>query len=190
MVAHPYDSDRDYSATMKTGLGEITFDLLEDVAPDHVRNFVDLARQGYYAGTLFHKIAKGEVIMGGSTPEGDPRSIPYIMPPELSTLPHERGTLCSVRTGGPDNPVQFFIDLRRQPEFDGNFTIFGKLTAGEDTLKKLEDVATSGNNYQPFFKPIEDVVLRSITILERPRQEASGEKEQGEDVPNAGGSSF
>ncbi len=54
-------------------------------------------------------------------------------------------------------------------------SIFGKIKAGEETLKALEEVATSLKNFQPFFKPLEDVVLRQVIITEQPRKEASGE---------------
>jgi cyclophilin family peptidyl-prolyl cis-trans isomerase len=173
MLAHPYDEDADYSATLKTDHGDITFDLLETVAPDHVRNFVDLANQGYYDGSLFHVIAKGEFIMGGSQSGEGARLIPYVLPPEISDVKHERGTLSSVRSSptGPDNPVQFIIDLDRKPEFDGNLSVFGKIKTGEETLKALEEVATSLQNVQPFFKPLQDVVLRGVVINEQPRED-------------------
>ena len=180
MVAHPYNENADYSATLKTDQGDLTFDLLKSVAPDHVRNFVDLARQGFYKGTLFHVIAKGEFIMGGAPPEGDPRKMPYVLPPEISDLPHERGTLSSVRAsaGGIDNSVQFLIDLGRKQEFDGKMSVFGKLTEGEDTLAALENIATSQKNFQPHYKPLEDVVLRDVIITERPQESAGGEQGQ------------
>ncbi len=176
MIAHPYDAKADYSATLKTNHGDLTFDLLESAAPDHVRNFVDLAKQGYYDGSLFHVIARGEFIMGGSQPPDDARAIPYVLPPEISDVKHERGTLSSVRTSpnGPDNAVQFIIDLSRKPEFDGSLSIFGKITAGEETLKALEEVATSLKNFQPFFKPLEDVILQKVIITVQTREEASG----------------
>ncbi len=182
MVAHPYDPDLDYSATLKTDFGEITFDLLEEVAPEHVRNFVDLAKQGFYSGTNFHLIAAGEVVMGGSGTEERP-AVPYFLAPELSSLQQERGTLCSVRTEGPDNGSQFFISLRRNPEFDGNFTVFGKMTGGEAALQSLEKVATSGGNFQPFYKPLEDTILREVSIVTKPSKEAAGGPGQSGDVP-------
>jgi cyclophilin family peptidyl-prolyl cis-trans isomerase len=182
MVAHPYDPDLDYSATLKTAFGNMTFDLLESVAPDHVRNFVDLARQGFYDGTFFHIIAKGEVVMGGDKAGDGSGGVAYFLPPEISTLPHERGTLSSVRTQGPDNGAQFFIDLRRKPEFDGNFTVFGTITSGEATLQQLENVPTTGNASQPFFKPLENVVLNEVTITASPKAAPAGEEaESGEE---------
>lgn len=175
MLAHPYNEDADYTATLKTDHGDLTFDLLASEAPDHVRNFVDLARQGYYDGSLFHVIASGEFIMGGSQSEDDARSIPYVLPSENTDVTHERGTLSSVRTSpdGPDNAVQFIIDLDRKREFDGSLSVFGKLRSGEDTLKALEGTATSLKNFQPFFKPLKDVVLRKVVITEKPREENS-----------------
>ncbi len=103
-----------------------------------------------------------------------------MLPPEITDVKHERGTLSSVRTSpdGPDNAVQFIIDLGRKAEFDGSLSIFGKITAGEETLKALEEVATSLKNFQPFFKPLEDVVLREVIITVQPREEASGKPDK------------
>jgi peptidyl-prolyl cis-trans isomerase B (cyclophilin B) len=160
-IATTYDDSLDYSATMKTDFGDLTFDLLEDVAPDHVRNFVDLARRGFYDGTLFHMIVRDEMVVGGSREVG---GVDYFLPPEISTQRHHRGTLSAVRVSERDNGSQFFIDLRRNPERDGNFTIFGKLVEGEEALKALEGIATSGPNYQPFYKPLKDISLNQVII--------------------------
>jgi peptidyl-prolyl cis-trans isomerase B (cyclophilin B) len=172
VVAPPYDPDLHYQATLRTDFGDIVFDLLEQVAPDHVRNFVDLARRGFYDNTHFFLVAKGEVVAGGD-PKGDGSGGPgYDLPPELSTLPHERGTLASARGGafaGFDNGSQFIIDLRRRDDWDGNFSIFGKMVSGEEALSAIENVATSGQNMRPFFRPVKDVVLRSVIIEGKPR---------------------
>lgn len=175
VVAPPYDAGLDYRATLRTDFGDLVFDLLEDAAPDHVRNFVDLARRGFYDNTRFFLIAKGEVIAGGD-PKGDGSGGPgYDLPPELSTLPHERGTLAAARGGafgGFDNGSQFIIDLRRRDDWDGNFSIFGKMLEGEEALKALESVATSGQNMRPFFRPLKDTLLRQVTIEGRPKAAA------------------
>ena len=172
VVAPPYDAELDYRATLKTDLGEMVFDLLEEVAPDHVRNFVDLARRGIYDNTKFFLIAKGELIAGGD-PAGDGSGGPgYTLAPELTTLPHERGTLCSARSGAfgtAENGSQFMIELRRRPDWDGNFTIFARLVEGEQTLAALEGLPTSGKNVKPFFRPTKDTLLRSVTVEGRPR---------------------
>jgi peptidyl-prolyl cis-trans isomerase B (cyclophilin B) len=172
VLAPPYDPGLDYRATLKTDLGDLVFDLLEDVAPDHVRNFVDLSRRGFYDNTKFFLIAKGELIAGGD-PVGDGSGSPgYSVAPELSTLPHERGTLCSARSGAfgsAEHGSQFMIELRRRPDWDGNFTIFARLVEGEQTLAALEGVTTSGKNVKPFFHPLKDTLLRSVTVEGRPR---------------------
>jgi cyclophilin family peptidyl-prolyl cis-trans isomerase len=169
-LAPPYDPGLDYQATLKTDYGEMRFDLLEDRAPDHVMNFVDLARRDFYDDTLFTVIVRGEFVLAGDR-AGDGSGGPgYSLPPEISTLPHERGTLSSVRPqGGLDNGSQFFIDLRRDPSRDGNFSIFGRMSSGEEALAALEAIATTGRNYQPFFKPLQDTYLRDVVIEARPR---------------------
>jgi len=172
VVAPSYDANLDYRATLKTDLGDLVFDLLEEVAPDHVRNFVDLSRRGFFDNTRFFLIAKGELIAGGD-PAGDGSGGPgYSLAPELSTLPHERGTLCSARNGAfgsAEHGSQFMIELRRRPDWDGNFTIFARLAEGEQALTALEGVATSGKNVKPFFRPLKDTMLRTVTVEGRPR---------------------
>jgi cyclophilin family peptidyl-prolyl cis-trans isomerase len=163
-LAPPYNDDLDYTATLITEHGEITFELLKDAAPDHVRNFVDLSRRGFYADTLFHVVAKGEMIVGGDKTGDGSGGTDYFLEPEMSNLPHERGTLSAVRTVGYDNGSQFFIGLRRSPQRDGKFTVFGKLIAGEQALAALENVPTSGQTTQPFFKPLEDARLIQVRI--------------------------
>jgi len=172
VLAPPYDAALDYRATLKTDLGDMVFDLLEEVAPEHVRNFVDLSRRGFYDNTQFFLIAKGELIAGGD-PAGDGTGGPgYSLAPELSTLPHERGTLCSARSGAfgsAENGSQFMIELRRRPDWDGNFSIFARLVEGEETLAAIEGVATSGKNVKPFYRPVKETLLRSVTVEGRPR---------------------
>jgi len=172
VLAPPYDANLDYRATLKTDMGDLVFDLLEEVAPDHVRNFVDLSRRGFYDNTKFFLIAKGELIAGGD-PAGDGSGGPgYSLAPELSTLPHERGTLCSARNGAfgsAEHGSQFMIELRRRPDWDGNFTIFARLVEGEEALAAIEGVTTSGKNVKPFFHPLKDTLLRTVTVEGRPR---------------------
>ncbi|MGD8377323.1 MAG: peptidylprolyl isomerase, partial [Acidobacteriota bacterium] len=168
VLAPPYDPDQDYQATLKTDFGDITFDLLEDAAPEHVKNFVDLARQGFYDDTMFSFIARGDIIVGGVPGQDGTGATGYVLAPEIGNLTHERGTLAAVRTAGPDSGSQFFIDLRRAPERDGKFSIFGRMVAGGEALDALGNVPTSGQNYEPRFKPLKDTLLRGVEIAVRP----------------------
>ena len=178
ILVPPYDPDLDYQAVFKTDFGDITFDLLEEVAPAHVQNFVDLARRGYYDDTLFHVIARGETIVGGD-PNGDGSGGPgWSLQPEISNRAQERGTLGSYppSPGGMDHGSQFFVSLRRAPERDGKFSIFGKMLQGEQALAALENVSTSGRNVQPYFRPATETFLRKVSIL------TAGEGKGGEDA--------
>jgi len=166
-VIPKYDPDASYVAVMETDLGYLEFNLLSKQAPRHVQNFYDLSMQGFYDGTFVHQIIKGVEIRGGD-PLGTGTGWPgYALEPEVDPdLKHSRGTLSMVRLGneGQDNGSQFVIALGDAPKYDGTLTIFGQLSKGEDVLKALENIPTSGQASPPYFRPIKPVVLRSLTI--------------------------
>ena len=186
IVVPEYDPDLDYRAKLKTDYGEITMDLLESEAPFHVRNFVDLARQGYYDDTFFFLIAKGEMIIGGSPKNDGTGGVPWGLEPELGNLPVERGTIFSVRTSLYDNANQFAISVRRSPERDGKYTIFARVVEGDETLRALEDLATTGQNRAPFYQPMSEIFLRGVDIQTSRPGDAAPESGTSED-PTAGG---
>src|SRR5207247_8731242 len=85
-IIKKYDPARDYQAVIDTDFGKIVIEFYKDLAPYHTRNFIDLANLNFYDGLLFHRIVKGEMILGGS-PTGDERGSPgYNVPPETNGL--------------------------------------------------------------------------------------------------------
>ncbi len=166
-VIPKYDPDASYVAVMETDYGYLEFALLSKKAPKHVQNFYDLAMQGFYDGTYLHQVIKGVELRGGD-PLGTGNGWPgYALEPEISPgLEHKRGTLSMVKLGGEgqDNGSQFVITLGPAKKYDGTLSIFGQLTKGEDTLKAIENIPTSGQSNPPYFRPIKPVVIRSVTI--------------------------
>jgi len=166
-VIPKYDPKASYVAVMETDFGYLEFALLGDKAPKHVQNFYDLAMQGFYDGTYLHEVIKGVEVRGGD-PLGTGNGWPgYALQPEITPgLEHVRGTLSSVKLGGEgqDNGSQFVITLGPAKKYDGSLTIFGQLTKGEETLKAIENIPTSGQANPPYFRPIKPVVIRSVTI--------------------------
>lgn len=156
-----------YSAELETSHGGITADLYPEDAPKTVNNFVSLAREGFYDGTVFHRIVKGFVIQGGD-PTGTGTGGPgYKFEDETISRDYEAGTLAMANSGPNTNGSQFFIildDMRgRLPK---NYTIFGKVTDGMDVVKKIGDVAvTPGPSGEPS-SPVEKVELTSVKINE------------------------
>ena len=133
------------TATIETKFGEITLKFLPEVAPNHVNNFIKLAKDGFYDGTTFHRIVPGFVIQGGDpNTKSNDRSRHgtggpgYTLKAEFSKSPHKRGTLSMARAADPDSAgSQFFICVADAPFLDGEYTVFGEVTKGMDVVDKI-----------------------------------------------------
>ena len=133
------------TATIETKFGEITLKFLPEVAPNHVNNFIELAKDGFYDGTTFHRIVPGFVIQGGDpNTKSNDRSRHgtggpgYTLKAEFSKLPHKRGTLSMARAANPDSAgSQFFICVADAPFLDGEYTVFGEVVKGMDVVDKI-----------------------------------------------------
>src|SRR5438128_1329178 len=131
----------DEVAVLETSYGRIVIEFLPKVAPKHVENFKELARDGFYDGTRFHRIVTDKnrrvAIQGGdpNTINGAPSTWGQgqrgqkKVPAEFSKLKHERGVVSAARL--PDDPnsatSQFFILVGSQPSFDSQYSIFGRV---------------------------------------------------------------
>ena len=152
-----------YTADLTTSKGPIRLQFFPDVAPGHVKNFLALAKIGFYNGVTFHRVIKGFMIQGGcplGTGTGDAG---YKIPAEFNSTPHEAGVLSMARAQDPDSAgSQFFICLDRHAHLDRNYTAFGKVADSESmaTVKAIGGVATRQD------KPIERVVIQSIEVRE------------------------
>ena len=166
-VIEAYNSDASYKAVIKTAKGDLTLQLFRKDAPLAVRNFVDLARQGFYDGLAFHYIRPGDIIIGGD-PRGDGTGgSGYFIPAEFNKHQHLTGTVAMVRGSEPGTASsQFYVCLKPQPERDGKFTVFAQVVDGMDTLTSLAETPTSGAGSKPFYRPLEPMVMETITILE------------------------
>jgi cyclophilin family peptidyl-prolyl cis-trans isomerase len=142
---------------VETDMGRIVLELFPDVAPNHVKNFLDLANKGFYNGLTFHRVIKGFVIQGGD-PKGDGSGdAGYSLPAEFSTLKHMPGTLAMARANDPNSAsCQFYICLAQLPSLDNSYTIFGQTVEGMDVVNKIGDVQTSG---APFNRPVTPVKM-------------------------------
>ena len=119
--------------------GEVTVDLLPDVAPKHVARIKELARAGFYDGIVFHRVIPGFMAQTGDpTGTGTGGSDKPNLPAEFSKQPFERGTLGMARTQDPNSAnSQFFICFERSSWLDGQYTVFGKVTKGMDLIDKV-----------------------------------------------------
>ena len=137
-------------AVIETKYGAMTLKFFPDVAPEHVKNFLDLAKSGFYDGTVFHRVIPGFMIQGGDPISRDPARRAaygtggpgYNIKAEFNKKPHKRGILSMARTSDPNGAgSQFFIcfdmDPRQQAMLDGQYTVFGEVVSGMEVADKI-----------------------------------------------------
>ena len=125
-------------AVIETKFGKIEMELFADKAPGHVKNFKDLAKKGFYDGTIFHRVIPGFMIQGGDpNTKSDDRSAHgmggpgYSIQAEFNDTPHKRGILSMARSQNPNSAgSQFFIVVKKASFLDGKYTAFGKVLSG------------------------------------------------------------
>jgi len=147
--------------TIETNLGTIEAELFEDAAPKTVGNFVELARNGYYDGVIFHRVIDGFMIQGGD-PDGTGMGGPgYNIPDEFGEgLAHSDPGVFSMANAGPNTGgSQFFITLVATPWLDGKHAIFGKVSKGMEVVEVIGQVQTGVAD-----RPLEDVVMQKVTV--------------------------
>ena len=167
------------AAVIKTTAGEMTVAFWPEVAPKTVENFVKLAREGFYDGTAFHRIVKGFMIQGGDplSKKDDPHvgtgGPGYKIKAEFNDRPHVRGVISMARSQHPDSAgSQFFICLDEASFLDGEYTAFGELIEGEETLVRIGETPTKAGGGGEKSKPTTRVGVESIKVIPRPSAKA------------------
>src|SRR5436190_10416964 len=142
-------------ALIKTSEGDMVVQFWTDAAPNTIENFKKLARQGFYNGTIFHRIVKDFMIQGGDPNSKDPAKESrygeggpgYKIKAEFNDHSHARGVISMARNPDPDSAgSQFFICLASVPRLDHQYTTFGKLIKGDDVLGKIGDTSVARNS--------------------------------------------
>ena len=132
------DPDKQYSATFKTSRGEIVCDLFARDAPKTVNNFVFLARERFYDGTVFHRVIADFMIQGGdptATGGGGPG---YQFEDELDNPhKHQVGSLSMANAGPNTNGSQFFITHIATDWLNDKHTVFGQVRSGQDVVNAI-----------------------------------------------------
>jgi peptidyl-prolyl cis-trans isomerase B (cyclophilin B) len=161
-------------AVIKTNEGEMVVQFWTDAAPNTIENFKKLARQGFYDGTIFHRIVKGFMIQGGDPNSKDPAKERaygqggpgYEIKAEFNDHSHDRGVISMARGPDPDSAgSQFFICLTPVRRLDGQYTTFGKLIKGADILEKIGDTPVTNNGMGEVSKPTKRIVIESVKIV-------------------------
>lgn len=140
-------SPADLEAVVTTELGAFRFEFAPDKAPKHVAHFIELARQGFYDGSAFHRVVAYGMIQGGDPLLKDPKTPRNLwgsgglsqLASEFSDLKHERGVISTVSIPNkPDSDgAQFFICVAPQRPLDGKYSAFGRVTEGMDIVEKI-----------------------------------------------------
>jgi peptidyl-prolyl cis-trans isomerase B (cyclophilin B) len=164
---------------LETNLGEITIDFFPNDAPNHVKNFITLSNQGFYDGTLFHRVIPGFMIQAGdpNTIDGDPNTWGQGGPDEqldaeFNSIKHNRGIVSMARSGDPNSAgSQFFIVHNDSNFLDGKYTVFGRIITEEsfETLDKIAAVQT-GTNDRPTNPEQVRIIKTTITNLSEIKQ--------------------
>jgi peptidyl-prolyl cis-trans isomerase B (cyclophilin B) len=171
--ATPMNSSNEV-AVIKTSEGDMVVQFWTDAAPNTVENFKKLARQGFYDGTIFHRIVKGFMIQGGDPNSKDPAKENsygqggpgYNIKAEFNDHSHDLGVISMARGPDPDSAgSQFFICLAPVHRLDHQYTTFGKLMKGQDVLEKIGDIPVTKNSMGEPSRPTKRIVIESIKIV-------------------------
>ena len=149
------------TATFNTSMGSFRVELFTDLAPITTGNFIQLAKQGFYDGVIFHRVIDGFMIQGGC-PDGRGTGGPgHTIPDEFGEgLAHDSPGILSMANAGPNTGgSQFFITLVPTAWLDGRHAIFGKVTNGMDVVTAIGSTETNRGD-----RPVVDVVINGIVI--------------------------
>ncbi len=152
------------TAVIDTSAGKMTVEFFNDKAPGHVKNFLDLAEKGFYDGTVFHRTIPGFMIQGGC-PDGTGMGGPgYNIDAEFNDTPHSKGVLSMARAQDPNSAgSQFFICHGDANFLDNQYTAFGRLVEGEDTLDAIASAPTKPGGEGS--APVDPIRVSSVAVV-------------------------
>lgn len=150
-------------AVIYTKFGDITLKFFPEVAPNHVNNFIELAKKGFYNKTIFHRVIRGFMIQGGDplSKNSDKRrhgtgGPGYSLKAEFNKKSHKKGALSMARSRHPDSAgSQFFICVADAPHLDGKYTVFGEAIEGMEVIDKIVSQPQDKRN-----NPVERIEIR------------------------------
>jgi peptidyl-prolyl cis-trans isomerase B (cyclophilin B) len=158
-----------------TTAGEFVIDLRPDLAPNHVGYFIKLANEGAYKGTTFHRVVRLGLIQGGDPLTKDPaRAKLYgtgglgVLRSEVNAQPHTRGAVSAVlQPNKPDSGgAQFFVCVTDQPALNGQYTVFGRVSAGMDVVQRISEAPAAADG-----RVTDRIEILSVTIRDTPPPE-------------------
>jgi cyclophilin family peptidyl-prolyl cis-trans isomerase len=165
----------DKVAELHTSAGEIDVLFFPDVAPNHVKNFIDLAQKGFYNGTKFHRIIPGFMIQGGdpntktaNTSTWGTGGSGQNVKAEFNTVSHKRGIVSMARANDPNSASsQFFVVVKDSTFLDRQYTVFGVVTKGMEVADKIVSAPRDASDRPNNPTTIEKVVIRDAKPNEK-----------------------
>jgi cyclophilin family peptidyl-prolyl cis-trans isomerase len=162
-------------AEIHTTAGEIDIRFFPDVAPNHVKNFIDLAQKGFYNGTKFHRVIPGFMVQGGDPNTKSSDTSTWGMGgsgthvnAEFNEIPHKRGIVSMARSNDPNSASsQFFIVVKDSNFLDRQYTVFGQVTKGMDVADKIVSAPRNAGDRPDKPVTIEKIVIRDAKADEK-----------------------
>ena len=164
----PMEYYKDKVAELHTSAGEIDIRFYPDAAPNHVKNFIDLAEKGFYNGTKFHRVIRGFMIQGGdpNTNSGNPYT--WVtggsgknVAAKFNSIHHARGVVSMARSNDPNSASsQFFICVADAGSLDNQSTAFGKVTKGMEVADKIVNAPRGAGDRPNNPTSIDKIVIR------------------------------
>ncbi|MFN2114801.1 MAG: peptidylprolyl isomerase [Anaerolineae bacterium] len=146
--------------TIETDLGSIELELWPDKAPKHVENFKKLASDGFFDGLIFHRVIPNFMIQTGC-PDGTGTGGPgWNVVAEFNDASFKKGTLGMARSADPDSAgSQFFVCVSDCDWLDGQYTAFGRVTAGQEVADAISNASRNASD-----KPHDDIVMQHVVV--------------------------
>jgi cyclophilin family peptidyl-prolyl cis-trans isomerase len=169
LLFSPQEDPKQLQAVIDTSAGSFVIEFYAEQAPNHVRKFIELARQGFYDGTTFHSMVAHGILQAGDPETKNPQARAKYgtggfnlgVKPELSKIPFVQGTLATTLLPGEPNSggSQFLVIVTDQPQFTGQFTAFARVVEGIEVVDKISMTPTDEKQIAK-----ERVEVRGITI--------------------------
>jgi peptidyl-prolyl cis-trans isomerase B (cyclophilin B) len=157
----PVEDLSKYHVIMSTNQGDMEIEFWPDVAPNHVRNFLDLSYTGFYDGKTFHRVIPGFMIQGGDPTGTGTGSGPRMLKAEFNNKKHLPGVLSMARSQDPNSAsCQFFIVHKTASSLDGQYSGFGQLVSGLEVVDKIVNVKRNSQD-----KPFEQQTIKKCTVV-------------------------
>src|SRR6266566_3683367 len=173
LLFSPQEDLKQLQAVVNTSAGTFIMEFYPEQAPNHVRKFIDLARQGFYNGTIFHSMVAHGIVQGGDPETKNPQArakygtggFSLGLKPEISNIPFAQGTVAATILPGEPNSAgsEFLLIVTDQPQFTGQFTAFAHIIEGIEVVDKISTTPVDDKQIAK-----DRIEIRGIDIRPRP----------------------